>query len=171
MPSLNILNTLILYSASSLADSDTGSADPAPVGPNVDPQLQQFINSFGQIGQPRDNAAPSAPVTVPSEVAHFSAFGEAPAVGVANLMAGASAAFAGADSPLPPSDTDSADPAPVGPNLDPGLQQFINSFGGQIGQPQDPSASPVPVITLPSAPAEPFHGSKFLSTHRVRLDP
>ena len=165
MPSLDILNTHILYSASNPADGDTGSADPAPVGPNVDPQLQQFINSFGQM--PQNIPAPSAPVTARSEVANFSPLGLATVLMPANLPAGA---FAGVDSPLPPPDPDSSDPAPVGPSYDPGLQQFINSFG-QPGQPQDNPAPPVPVIQLPGAPAEPFHGAEYLSSHRVRLHP
>jgi len=151
MPTLNALNTHILYTSANLPDGDTGSSDPAPAGPNVDPQLQQFINSFGQIGQSPKTPASSDPVTVPSVVAHFSPFGEAPAFDPAQVTRGALAAFAGPNSPLPASDADSSDPAPVGPNVDPQLQQFINGLS-QIGhQPRKPESSAP--VTMPSVVA------------------
>ena len=139
-----------------LSPPDADSTDPAPTGvPGYDPELQQLINGLSGLDQPRNNAAPSAPVTASSVASVFSPFQQQTPLAPAQVEAGA---FAGALSPLSPPDADSTDPAPTGvPGCDPELQQFINELSG-LSQPSNP-------------PAEPIQTSKYISHHHVRIDP
>ena len=150
MPSLDILpivHTLV---------SSENSADDTSFGPSYDPG----VNLFGGGLNPRPRTLPeSAVLTAPSAMADLSP-SQAPGQGIAPLPAGALqalgvlGAFAGANSPLTPSDLDSTDPAPVGaPSYDPS----VNLFGGLSPRPRtlpDSAVLPAPSAMTDISPSQ-----------------